>query len=82
MSLRAVMHWRYGTPDVLAVEEIALPVPGDGGRPGPGSRGGSEHRRFAVGNVLFGNFEEGTPKWRRLLKLALVMALGVSIPAA
>jgi hypothetical protein len=36
---------------------------------------------FAVGNVLFGHFEEGTPKWRRLLKLALVMALGVCISA-
>ena len=34
---------------------------------------------FAVGNILFGHFEEGTPKWRRLAKLALVMALGVAI---
>lgn len=34
---------------------------------------------FAVGNLLFGHFEEGTPKWRRLLKLALVMLAAVSI---
>ena len=36
---------------------------------------------FAVGNILFGHFEEGTPKWRRLLKLVLVMVLGVSVSA-
>ena len=36
---------------------------------------------FAIGNILFGHFEEGTPKWRRLLKLALVTALGVTISA-
>jgi len=24
---------------------------------------------FPVGNILFGNFEEGTPRWRRLLEL-------------
>jgi hypothetical protein len=36
---------------------------------------------FAVGNVLFGHFEAGTPKWRRLAKMALVMALGVTISA-
>lgn len=34
---------------------------------------------FAVGNVVFGHFEEGTPKWRRLAKMALVMAIGVSL---
>ena len=34
---------------------------------------------FAVENILFGHFEEHTPKWRRLLKFALFMALGVSI---
>ena len=34
---------------------------------------------FAVGNILFGHFEEGTPKWRRLLKLVLVIALAVAI---
>jgi hypothetical protein len=27
---------------------------------------------FAVGNILFGHFEEHTPKWRRLLKLFIV----------
>ncbi len=36
---------------------------------------------FAVGNIVFGHFEEGTPKWRRLAKLALVMALGVAVSA-
>jgi hypothetical protein len=30
---------------------------------------------FAVGNVLFGHFEEGTPKWRRVAKFFLVMGL-------
>ena len=24
---------------------------------------------FAIGNILFGHFEERTPKWRRILKL-------------
>ena len=36
---------------------------------------------FAVGNVLFGHFEEHTPKWRRLGKFALVMAICLSISA-
>ena len=27
---------------------------------------------FAVGNILFGHFEEQTPKWRRILKLFMV----------
>ncbi len=27
---------------------------------------------FAVGNILFGHFEERTPKWRRVLKLFIV----------
>lgn len=30
----------------------------------------------AVGNILFGHFEEGTPKWRRLTKIFLLMGLG------
>ena len=30
---------------------------------------------FAVGNIVFGHFEEGAPKWRRILKLAVVLAL-------
>ena len=37
---------------------------------------------FAVGNVLFGHFEEGTPRWRRLLKMALVMTVGVAISSS
>ena len=36
---------------------------------------------FAVGNILFGHFEEGTPKWRRVLKLVLFIALTVLITA-
>ena len=27
---------------------------------------------FAVGSILFGHFEERTPKWRRILKLFVV----------
>jgi hypothetical protein len=27
---------------------------------------------FAVGNILFGHFEAGTPKWRRILKLFII----------
>ena len=36
---------------------------------------------FAVGNILFGHFEEHRPKWRRLLKVVLVLTifLGVSL---
>jgi hypothetical protein len=30
---------------------------------------------FAAGNILFGHFEERTPKWRRLLKLVLFVGL-------
>jgi hypothetical protein len=36
---------------------------------------------FAVGNILFGHFEEGTPKWRRLCKMLLVMGISVAISA-
>ena len=36
---------------------------------------------FAVGNIVFGHFEEGTPKWRRIAKLALVAALGIGVSA-
>jgi hypothetical protein len=36
---------------------------------------------FAVGNILFGHFEEGTPKWRRLLKMVLMLGLSVAISA-
>src|SRR5262245_29805861 len=28
---------------------------------------------FAVGNILFGHFEEKTPKWRRTAKVVLVL---------
>ena len=27
---------------------------------------------FAIGNILFGHFEERTPKWRRVAKVLLV----------
>jgi len=27
---------------------------------------------FAIGNILFGHFEERTPKWRRVLKFFIV----------
>jgi hypothetical protein len=27
---------------------------------------------FAIGNILFGHFEERTPKWRRVTKVLLV----------
>ena len=35
---------------------------------------------FAVGNILFGHFEEHRPKWRRLLKVVIVLGvvLGIS----
>ena len=34
---------------------------------------------FAVGNILFGHFEAGTPRWRRLLKMVLVTAIAVAL---
>jgi hypothetical protein len=30
---------------------------------------------FGVGNIVFGHFEYGTAKWRRILKLCLVTAV-------
>ena len=36
---------------------------------------------FAIGNIVFGHFEERTPKWRRIAKLFLFMALSVAISA-
>jgi hypothetical protein len=36
---------------------------------------------FAVGNILFGHFEEKTPKWRRVMKVVLVLALVGSVSA-
>lgn len=32
---------------------------------------------FAVGNILLGHFEDHKPKWRRLLKVAIVIALAI-----
>ena len=34
---------------------------------------------FAIGNILFGHFEEHRPKWRRLLKVALVLAIVIGL---
>ncbi|MGH9844716.1 MAG: hypothetical protein ACREEM_38860 [Blastocatellia bacterium] len=34
---------------------------------------------FAIGNILFGHFEEHKPKWRRLLKVAIVLATVVGL---
>lgn len=36
---------------------------------------------FAVGNILFGHFEERTPKWRRVAKFVLLTALATAISA-
>jgi hypothetical protein len=36
---------------------------------------------FAVGNILFGHFQEHRPKWRRLLKVALVLAVVLTLSA-
>jgi len=36
---------------------------------------------FAVGNIVFGHWEERTPKWRRLLKFTLMTGLVVGISA-
>ncbi|HMJ59498.1 MAG TPA: hypothetical protein VK467_10190 [Gemmatimonadales bacterium] len=36
---------------------------------------------FAVGNIVFGHWEERTPKWRRLLKFILMTGLVVGISA-
>jgi len=30
---------------------------------------------FAIGNIVFGHFEERTPKWRRVLKFVLAMGV-------
>lgn len=34
---------------------------------------------FAAGNILFGHFEEHRPKWRRLLKMLIVVGLSLSL---
>jgi hypothetical protein len=36
---------------------------------------------FALGNILFGHFEERTPKWRRILKFFLMTGGIVAISA-
>ena len=36
---------------------------------------------FAVGNILFGHFEERTPKWKRVGKVVLVLGLVAGISA-
>jgi predicted MFS family arabinose efflux permease len=36
---------------------------------------------FAVGNILFGRFEEHRPRWRRLLKVAIVLTVVLSLSA-
>lgn len=36
---------------------------------------------FAVGNILFGHFEEHRPKWRRLLKMVLFLAVVLGLSA-
>ena len=35
----------------------------------------------AVGNILMGHFEAGTPKWRRVLKIFVACAISVCISA-
>lgn len=32
---------------------------------------------FAIGNILLGHFEEHRPKWRRLLKVLIVLTLAL-----
>lgn len=34
---------------------------------------------FAVGTILFGHFEEHRPKWRRLLKVVVVLVVVVGL---
>jgi hypothetical protein len=36
---------------------------------------------FALGNILFGHFEEKTPKWRRVLKFFLMTGAVTAISA-
>ena len=36
---------------------------------------------FAVGNILFGHFEERTPKWRRVLKFFVMVTAVTTISA-
>ena len=34
---------------------------------------------FAFGNIFFGHFEEKTPKWRRVLKVFLFLAIVLAL---
>ena len=36
---------------------------------------------FAIGNILFGHFEERTPKWRRILKFFVMTGVVTLISA-
>ncbi len=36
---------------------------------------------FAVGSILFGHFEEHRPKWRRVLKLVIVLGVVLGLSA-
>ncbi len=35
----------------------------------------------AIGNILFGHFEEHKPKWRRILKVVIVLTIFVTVSA-
>lgn len=37
---------------------------------------------FAIGNITLGHFEEHRPKWRRLLKVAVVLGVFLTVSAA
>jgi hypothetical protein len=36
---------------------------------------------FAVGSIFFGHFEERTPRWRKVLKLVLFIAITTALSA-
>jgi len=36
---------------------------------------------FAIGNIFFGHFEERTPRWRRVLKFLLLVAVVTGLSA-
>ena len=36
---------------------------------------------FAAGSILFGRFEEHKPRWRRLFKVAIVLAVTLTLSA-
>jgi hypothetical protein len=36
---------------------------------------------IALGHILFGHFEEKTPKWRKVLKLAVAIGIAVGVSA-